>query len=182
MLTLAASSALTASPASAHVPWPRPPHQRSSCSTRPAPALCRLHWFVRRTWGLQDARGLHRSHYWWTAERNPARAPWLARREAWRARARRVAAIPIAPWPPWWLSDALCIHRGEGAWNDPNAPYWGGLQMDASFMATYGPAYLARWGTADHWPPRDQLIAAWRAYQTRGFTPWPNTAAACGLL
>ena len=28
--------------------------------------------------------------------------------------------------------------RHEGAWNDPNGPYHGGLQMDAGFMRTYG--------------------------------------------
>ena len=125
------------------------------------------------------------TRYWYWAERHPQAAPWLRRREAWRLRAWRIRAIPLAPWPRGWLSAALCVHQHEGAWNAISATiptYYGGLQMDASFMATYGAAYLARYGTADHWPPRDQLIAAYRAWLVRGWTPWPNTAAVCGLL
>jgi hypothetical protein len=75
-----------------------------------------------------------------------------------------------------------CIHRYEGAWNDPNAPYWGGLQMDMNFMRAYGGEFLRRWGTADHWPPGAQMLAADRAWRVRGFNPWPNTARMCGLL
>src|SRR5437762_10004329 len=30
----------------------------------------------------------------------------------------------------------LCIHRYEGSWTDPNAPYYGGLQMDVQFQRT----------------------------------------------
>jgi hypothetical protein len=100
---------------------------------------------------------------------------------AWRARAWRVGHIPLAPWPPGWLADALCIHHYEGAWNDPGAPYWGGMQMDMTFQSAYGAAFLARYGTADHWPPRDQLIASLRAWRVRGWTPWPTTSADCGL-
>lgn len=75
----------------------------------------------------------------------------------------------------------LCIHGYEGAWNDPDKPYWGGLQMDLSFQQTYGPEFLARYGTADNWPIVDQLIAGRRAVKARGYSPWPNTARDCGL-
>jgi hypothetical protein len=83
-----------------------------------------------------------------------------------------------------WLNGAfLCIHHFEGAWtSNTGNGYYGGLQMDSRFMATYGPDFLARWGTADSWPVWAQLEAAGRAYPARGFTPWPNTARACGLL
>jgi Transglycosylase-like domain len=83
-----------------------------------------------------------------------------------------------------WLSDAfLCIHRFEGAWtSNTGNGYYGGLQMDTRFMARYGPDFVGRWGTADNWPVWAQLEAAGRAYPARGFTPWPNTARACGLL
>jgi hypothetical protein len=80
-------------------------------------------------------------------------------------------------WDAW-----MCIHAHEGAWTDPNAPYHGGLQMDAGFMRTYGSDLLRRYGTADHWPPAAQVAVAERAYRTRGFHPWPNTARACGVL
>jgi hypothetical protein len=81
------------------------------------------------------------------------------------------------------LKDWLCIHHYEGAWNDPNGPYYGGLQMDMSFQQAYGAALLRRKGTADHWSPLEQIWVAERAYRSgRGFYPWPNTARWCGLL
>jgi hypothetical protein len=76
----------------------------------------------------------------------------------------------------------LCIHRYEGSWADPNPPYYGGLQMDLGFQATYGGALLRAKGTADHWTPLEQMWVAERAFRTRGFWPWPNTARFCGLL
>lgn len=86
----------------------------------------------------------------------------------------------------------LCIHRYEGAWNDPNAPYYGGLQMDWAFMSTYGhralgfsswSALLAAKGTADRWSPAEQIIVAEYARRSgRGYGPWPNTARRCGLI
>jgi hypothetical protein len=75
-----------------------------------------------------------------------------------------------------------CIHRYEGAWNDPNPPYFGGLQMDMNFQRAYGPEFLRRYGTADRWPPGAQMLAADRAWRVRGFSPWPATARLCGLL
>lgn len=83
-----------------------------------------------------------------------------------------------------------CIHynprvgHGEGAWNDPNPPYWGGLQMDLSFQRHYGLDMMKVYGgTADRWHPYDQIIVAERARRSgRGYYPWPNTARACGLI
>ena len=92
------------------------------------------------------------------------------------ARARRDALNP--PHRKQWL----CIHRYEGSWTDPGGPYYGGLQMDREFQATYGPRLLRTKGTADHWTPLEQMWVAERAYRTRGFWPWPNTARYCGLL
>lgn len=79
------------------------------------------------------------------------------------------------------ISALLCIHKYEGAWNDPNSPYWGGLQMDMNFQQAYGSEFLSRWGTADHWPVWAQLQAGARAVKVRGYSPWPNTARLCGL-
>jgi hypothetical protein len=77
----------------------------------------------------------------------------------------------------------LCIHRYEGSWNDPNPPYYGGLQMDVQFQRTYAPALFRLKGTADHWTPLEQMWAAERAHRSgRGFYPWPNTARYCGLI
>ena len=77
----------------------------------------------------------------------------------------------------------LCIQRHEGAWTDPNPPYYGGLQMDLSFQRAYGAHLLSRKGTADHWTPLEQMWVAERAHRAgRGFYPWPNTARYCGLI
>jgi hypothetical protein len=84
--------------------------------------------------------------------------------------------------PHWWLPQALCVHHGEGSWRDPSPPYFGGMQLDLRFQRHYGGWMLRHYGTADHWSPRAQLIVAWRGYRQRGWAPWPNTAARCGLL
>lgn len=77
----------------------------------------------------------------------------------------------------------LCIHRHEGAWTDPNPPYYGGLQMDLSFQRAYGAHLLRRKGTANNWTPLEQMWVAERAHRAgRGFYPWPNTARYCGLI
>lgn len=96
----------------------------------------------------------------------------------WQRRAHRVTWQ--AKHPPE-LRGWLCIHHYEGSWVDPGSPYWGGLQMDLSFQATYGGWLLRHKGTADHWSPLEQIWVAVRAARVRGFSPWPNTARYCGL-
>lgn len=111
---------------------------------------------------------------------------WEARSaQAALAVAEHAAAQPAQPAIPSSLRDAfLCIHHFEGAWDaNTGNGYYGGLQMDLAFQGLYGGDFLARWGTADRWPPWAQMAAAVRAYESgRGFGPWPNTARACGLL
>ncbi len=76
-----------------------------------------------------------------------------------------------------------CIQRYEGRWNDPNPPYYGGLQMDIGFQHRYGAHLLRRKGTANNWTPLEQMWVAERAYRSgRGFYPWPNAARICGLI
>ena len=80
----------------------------------------------------------------------------------------------------------LCIYRyehgGHGWTANIGNGYYGGLQMDREFQETYGREYLKMWGTADNWPSHVQLAVAYKAYYTRGFNPWRNTARLCGLL
>jgi hypothetical protein len=103
---------------------------------------------------------------------------WL--RNAWRLRFHR--ARNRAHHPPH-RAEWLCIHRYEGAWRDPNSPYYGGLQMDLSFQRSFGRRLLRREGTADHWAPYEQMWIAERALRAgRGFYPWPLTARSCGLI
>ena len=107
-----------------------------------------------------------------------ARRQWRAR--AWRAKARR--ARYRGHHPPR-LGAWLCIHSYEGSWHDPNAPYYGGLQMDLTFQRLYAPGLLRRKGTADHWSRFEQIWVAERAFRAgRGFYPWPLTAGRCGLI
>jgi hypothetical protein len=110
--------------------------------------------------------------------RSAAYRRWVLRVWAKRVqRVRRQAARP--PRRQAWL----CIQRHEGAWDDPHAPYYGGLQMDLTFQRRYGFDVLRRKGTADRWTPLEQMWVAERAYRSgRGFWPWPHTARACGLL
>lgn len=126
------------------------------------------------------------------------RHPWLARTRAGR-RALRVARVwlpivrrelgetraqlrPRYAVPAWWLRDALCVHRGESSdWSIENPPYSGGMQMDATFQRTYGPEFVARYGSAGHWPPAVQLLVAYRGWLKQGWGAWPNTSRACGL-
>jgi hypothetical protein len=89
----------------------------------------------------------------------------------------------------WWRANHppdfagwLCIHHYEGSWTDAGGPYWGGLQMNLSFQATYGGWLLRHKGTADHWSPLEQIWVAVRASRSRGFSPWPNTARYCGMI
>ena len=81
------------------------------------------------------------------------------------------------------LSSWLCIHSYEGSWTDSGDPYWGGLQMDRTFMLTYAPRWLLRKGWANTWTPTEQMYVAERAHDSgRGYGPWPTTARMCGLL
>jgi hypothetical protein len=136
----------------------------------------------------------HRNHTWhWqrlmgkpqtpasddvTRSRSPHYRRWVLR--LWVKRAERVRRQAFRPprkraW--------LCIHRHEGRWNDPNAPYYGGLQMDLAFQRRYGAPLLRRKGTADRWSPIEQIWVAEHAFRSgRGFHPWPNTARRCGLI
>jgi hypothetical protein len=105
----------------------------------------------------------------------------LAAYGLWRTwHQRAVAAAQLAKNPPN-LEAWNCIHSHEGSWSDPNAPYWGGLQMDMNFQAAYGPWLLKHEGTANHWTPLQQIWTGVRAWRVRGFEPWSTTAHACGV-
>lgn len=97
----------------------------------------------------------------------------------YRAQARRPLRVRLERFEAW-----VCIHNHEGAWNDAGDPYWGGLQMDRGFMLAYGRDMIARHrgGLANTWTPAEQIVVAERAYASRGFAPWPNTARSCGVL
>lgn len=107
-------------------------------------------------------------------------SPQAAEALAHRWHRRAITAWRAATHPPA-LRAWNCIHSYEGSWKDPNAPYWGGLQMDYSFQSSYGAWLLQHRGTANHWTRLEQIWAAVRAWRTRGFEPWANTAHICGV-
>ncbi len=112
----------------------------------------------------------------------PALVPILVR---WEGRLAHYRAALARREPT--LQGFACIHTYEGPWNavsDSDPTYYGGLQMDRTFEVDYGDDVLSSHGGRDAnvWSAHDQLMVAMRAYRTTGYTPWPNTAAACGLL
>jgi hypothetical protein len=128
---------------------------------------------TREGWPWQKLRRASAVRWW---RQHPAAALALERRrvaEAYRTEADQYRGA------------FMCIARHESGlrWDiSTGNGYYGGLQMDRTFQATYGPE-LYRWkGTADHWTPDEQIAVASRAVASRGFTPWPATARMCGLL
>jgi Transglycosylase-like domain len=108
-------------------------------------------------------------------------------RLAVRRRRRVPLSVRIPRWREW-----HCIAHFESTsfWamsptTDPpsGGAYWGGLQMDMQFMHSYGEDMIRRHagGLADTWTPAEQITVANRAWQTRGFAPWPTTSRECGL-
>jgi hypothetical protein len=131
--------------------------------------------YRRRIWYWQRVMGRPVTRTLQDAPTDP-----LDRIRVWKQLAVRTQTV--AQHPPH-AREWQCIHRFEGAWTDPNAPYYGGLQMDLGFQRTYGRYLLARKGTANNWTPLEQMWVAEHALRAgRGFYPWPNTARYCGLI
>jgi hypothetical protein len=124
-------------------------------------------------WHWESLMGRRRTHFAWPLHTRRALAFWRVR----AGRVRHQAGRP--PHRFAWL----CIHRYEGSWSDSGDPYWGGLQMDRSFMLAHAPAALLQRGWANRWSALEQMWVAERAYRSgRGFYPWPHTARICGLI
>jgi Transglycosylase-like domain len=122
--------------------------------------------------------------------------PRQVRRElAWWARAdrrtRRLARVPVSLRIPRWHEwHCIAHYESRSFWamsptSDPpsGGAYWGGLQMDIDFMHSYGEDMIRRHNgdLADTWTPAEQITVANRAWQSRGYAPWPNTSRDCGL-
>ena len=179
LVALAAASAVLVRPPEA------PAQERTVQASTAAAVLRKIERYRAETWRWQALMRKQRTR----ASRSPYRSPdleyrlWVLR--LWQKRAataRRLAHNPPrrAAW--------LCIHRHERhpaqgwATNTGNG-YYGGLQMDISFQRGYGAELLRRKGTANRWTAVEQIWVAERAYRSgRGFSPWPNSARACGLL
>lgn len=89
-------------------------------------------------------------------------------------------ALPAPPHVQLWQ----CVHRNERtAWNDPNPPYYGGLQLGDWFLGHYKHPR----GTPDQWSPLTQMWVAERAFRKERYSvswfngQWPPSAGRCGL-
>jgi hypothetical protein len=139
-----------------------------------------IHHYRRVTWRWQSVMGVRHTRATRAAVSDPSHRYKVWVRNLWKHRAKR--ARRLAAHPPH-MAGWLCIHRHEGAWKDPNGPYYGGLQMDLGFQHAYGARLLRKKGTADHWTPLEQMWVAEHAHRSgRGYYPWPNTARYCGLI
>jgi hypothetical protein len=132
------------------------------------------------TWHWQRVMGKGRAPAGFMERRVTNSERLAALRDLWRRRlVRHRTRAQNPPHERAWR----CIHRHEGPWDDPTAPYYGGLQMDKAFQRAYGRYLLRREGTADNWKPAEQMWTAERALRAgSGFHPWPNAATRCGLL
>lgn len=141
--------------------------------------------YRQETWRWQRLMQVRRTPTSYSERRrdNAAYHRWVL--DLWRERAAR--AEQQAQRPPN-RSAWLCIHRHEalhaGGWRTRTGNgYFGGLQMSMTFQRALAPELLRSKGTADGWTPIEQMWVAERAVRRGyGFTPWPNTAARCGLL
>ena len=75
----------------------------------------------------------------------------------------------------------LCIHRGEGAWNDPNSGgngHYGGLQMSPGWLGYFN-------GTANQYSQLQQERYAEQGYRDSGYSrswlggQWGQTIGPC---
>jgi hypothetical protein len=170
---------------------------RATAAKRAAPALARRRIVRQRrivvhriaqirkeTWHWQRVMGRRPTPTVFSAEdaQSLAYSRWVLR--LWNRRA--IHARLRAQHPPH-LADWLCIFSHENGgygWSaNTGNGYYGGLQMDLQFQRTYAPGLLRKKGTANHWTPLEQIWVAELARTSgRGFYPWPNTAAMCGLI
>lgn len=145
-------------------------------------------WTWQEKLGLAKTRAAHKRFHsckfaLWTAHR------WMKRSSALRI--RHIRYLQYRRSQTLITSDWQCIHSHEGDWEDGGNPYWGGLQMDLNFMYAYGRDMIRKYGApygsvgpngwANAWSPGEQVMVANRAKASRGYSPWPNTAAMCGL-
>jgi hypothetical protein len=132
------------------------------------------------TWHWQRVMGKERKPTRYAERRSTSLTHLVWLRDLWRGRHTRARLNGKRPpnRAAW-----LCIHRYEGRWSDPNAPYYGGLQMSMDFQRAFGRYLLRKKGTANRWKPVEQMWTAERARRSGlGFYPWPNTARRCGLI
>jgi hypothetical protein len=181
----------------AQIPEPQPSATPTPAPTVSAEELVRqerllklkvhkLHLRIRRdklaTWHWQDIMQKPHSKAPAKAQASKGLSPLKGLARIWHR--RKLRSNYRAHHPPY-LSAWLCIHSHEGSWAATTGNgYYGGLQMDWTFMSMYGRRLLQLKGPANNWTPLEQIWVAVNAAfrHGRGFYPWPNTARMCGLI
>ena len=141
-----------------------------------------LRFFERHARILYGGPLARRRAAWRVVRFHRARIGWTIRELGETRASLRVLLRPAIPHRAQWLCIFSHENGGYGWTAQTGNGYYGGLQMDLSFQRAHGSEFLRHYGTADRWPPETQMLVAERAYRTRGFSPWPNTARMCGLL
>jgi hypothetical protein len=168
-------------PGARRSPWrstgvrPRRPFRPGTISRAGPPTSTAARRAWRSAWGSRSPSRSHRP----PAPRGGARSSPAGppSRAGWRT-------APSGERVPYY-DELTCIaeHESGGRWDvSTGNGYHGGLQMDRQFQQTYAPAVYEAKGTADNWTKEEQMRAAARAVEERGFTPWSTTARMCGLL
>jgi hypothetical protein len=107
----------------------------------------------------------------------------LWRIRQWHARdlAKARAELVQSVLPRWWLNAAMCVHRGEGAFNaNTGNGFEGGMQfINSTWLASGGGRFASHAYLAT---PYQQMLVAYWLWKRSGWSPWPTTARACGLL
>lgn len=152
-------------------------------------------WSRQLPWRLAESKVV-REHAW-ACERSAGLSLSAYPRVRWRLEVKARRRVTLMYWHARLnvcrahresignLSAWLCIHHFEGSWSaNTGNGYYGGLQMDVSFMRSYGMDMIRRYGGYAHlWSPRDQMVVAERARASgRGYFPWPRSARWCGLI
>jgi Transglycosylase-like domain len=193
--------AFTAASAGSHTDTQRS-KRATPAAAHPAVATCQLgchihreraavrwlrHRIVKRSRAalLPTPRSAHLS---WRASQVRKELAWWSKTDR---RTRRLASVPLsARIPRWHEWQCIAHYESMNTWTmspstspGSGGAYWGGLQMDIGFMHTYGEDMIERHhgGLADTWTAAEQITVANRAWQTRGYEPWPNTSRMCGL-
>jgi hypothetical protein len=187
---------VAAETAKAHAPWNHPPCPQPDPFASPDPCeILQAPWLHYLKFLRADVNQRRADKCLPDLQRQyepPRAVPASLRRAAVRVeRDRRLPRVKAAAsqclsnllWDWYETSGADCIHSYEGSWDaNTGNGYWGGFQADLAFQRAYGPEYLRRFGTANNWPVISQIHMAYRGYQARGWSPWPNTSRVCGLL
>lgn len=101
-------------------------------------------------------------------------------------RSSHCISASVAAWANSWAARCVSSKEGGIASNTGNG-YYGKWQADPSFASAYNPDEARTFGPYAYahggaWPEEEQDVMAYNGWRARGWSPWPNTAAACGLL